>query len=51
LYCFHAKQIREDLDKLEQQAKATLPIGNRRTLPQRNRETKKMTKARLGLMP
>jgi len=37
-------------DKLKQQEKATLPIGNRRTLPQRNRETKKTTKARLGLM-
>jgi len=38
LYCFHAKQSREDVDELEQQAKATLPTGNRRTLPQRDRE-------------
>jgi len=41
LYCSHAKQIRENLDELEHQAKATLPTGNRRTLPQRERETKK----------
>jgi len=51
LYCCHAKQIKEDLDDIEQQAKATLPTSNRRTLPQRDRETQKMTKARLGLMP
>jgi len=52
LYCSHTKQTREDPDELEQQAKATLPTGNRRTLPQSDRETfKKMTKARLGLMP
>jgi len=50
LYCSHAKQIREDLDEL-QQAKVILPSGNRRTIPQRDRETYKMTKARLGLMP
>ena len=30
LYCSQAKQIR-DLDELEQQEKATLPTGNRRT--------------------
>jgi len=41
LYCFHAKEIREDVDELEQQAKATLPTGNRRTPPQRDRETAK----------
>jgi len=52
LYCSHAKQIREDLDELAQQAEATSPTGNRRTLHQRDRETaKKMTKAHLGLMP
>jgi len=34
LYCSHAKQIKEDLDDIEQQAKATLPTGNRSTLPQ-----------------
>jgi len=37
---------------LEHQSKATLPSGNRRTLPQPDRETaKKLAKARLGLMP
>jgi len=41
LYCSHAQQIKEDLDKIEQQAKATLPTGNRRTLPQRDTETAK----------
>jgi len=41
LYCSHAKQIGEDLDELEQQAKAALPADNRKTLPQRNRETAK----------
>jgi len=41
LYCSQAKQIKEDLDELEQQAKATLPTDNRRTLPQRDRETAK----------
>ena len=41
LYCSHAKQIKEDLDDIEQQAKATLPTGNRRTLPQRDTETAK----------
>jgi len=52
LYCPRAKQIREDLDELEQQAKTTLPTGNRRTLPQRDMEnTIKMPRARLGLMP
>jgi len=40
LYCPHAKQISEDLDELELQAKSTVPTGNRRTLPQRDRETK-----------
>jgi len=39
LHCSHAKQIREDLDELEQQAKATLPTGNRGTLPQRDKKT------------
>ena len=38
LNCSHAKQIREDLDELEQQAKTTPATGNRRTLPQRDRE-------------
>jgi len=57
LYCSHAKQIREELNTLEQQAKVTLPTGNRRTLSQRNQrdkekgKSKKITKARLGLMP
>jgi len=52
LYCSHAaKQIREDLDELEYQAKITLPTCNRRTLPTRQGNSKKMTKARLGLMP
>jgi len=37
LYCSHAKQIREYLDELEQQAKVTLSTGNRRTLPQRDK--------------
>jgi len=47
LYCFHAKQIRKDLDELEQQAKATLPTGNRRILPQRDRETAKKWQKRV----
>jgi len=54
LCCSDAKQIREDLDELEYQAKGTLPTGNRRTLtPRRQKKgnAKKMTKARLGLMP
>jgi len=41
LYWPHAKQIKEDLDDIELQAKATLPTGNRRTLPQRHTETEK----------
>jgi len=41
MYCSHAKQIREDLDEFEQQAKATLPSDNRRTLSQRDRGTAK----------
>jgi len=54
LYCSHAKPIREDFKKLQKQAKVTLPTGNNRTLPQRDKEkgsSKKTTKARLGLMP
>jgi len=41
LYRSHAKQIRKDLDELEWQAKAILPTGNRRALPQQDRETGK----------
>jgi len=44
LYCSRAKQIREDLDELEFQAKATLPTANCRTLSQRDRETAKNDK-------
>jgi len=44
----HAKQIREDLDEREQQAKATLPTGNCRTLPQRDRETAKNDESAFG---
>ena len=51
LYCSHAKQIKEDLDDIEKQAKATLPTGNRRTLPQRDTETAKNDKSALSLMP
>jgi len=51
LYCSRAKQIREDLDDIEYQAKATLPTGNRRILPQRDTGQQKITKARLCLMP
>jgi len=47
LYCSHAKQIREDLVELELQAKATLPDGNRRTLPQRDTETAKKWQKRV----
>jgi len=53
-YCSHAKPVREDFKELQKQAKLTLPTGNHRTLPQRDKEksnSKKMTKARLGLMP
>jgi len=46
--CAHAKQIREDLDELEYQAKAILPTGNHRTLPQRDRETAKNDKSAFG---
>jgi len=51
LYCSHAKQTREDLDELELQAKATLPTGNRKTLPQQDKETAKNDKSAFGLMP
>jgi len=54
LYCCNIKQIGEDLNDLEQQAKVTLPTGNHRALPPKRQKTenrKKMTKARLGLMP
>jgi len=54
LYCSHAKPIREDFREFQKQAKVTLPTGNHRTLPQRGKEkgdSKKMTKARFGLMP
>jgi len=49
-------KIREDLNALEQQANVTLPSGpsDHRTLPQTDKgksNSKKMTKARLGLMP
>ena len=47
LYCSHAKQIKEDLDDIDQQAKATLPTGNRRTLPQRDTETAKKWQKRV----
>ena len=48
LYCSHAKQIKEDLDDIEWQAKVTLPTGNRRTLPQRDTETAKNDKSAFG---
>jgi len=48
LYCSHAKQTREDLDEREQQAKATLPIGNCRTRLQQDRETAKNDKSAFG---
>jgi len=48
LYCSHAKQTREDLDDIEQQAKAALPTDNRRTLPQRDTETAKNDKSAFG---
>jgi len=44
----------EKIKELQKQAKVILPTGNHRTLPQRDKEkgnSKKMTKARLGLMP
>jgi len=53
LYCYHAKPIREYFKGHQKQAKVVLPTGNHRTLPQRDKEksnSKKMTKARLGLM-
>jgi len=53
LNCSRAKPIREDFKEQQKQAKVTLPTGNHRTLPQRDKEkgnSKKMTKARLGLM-
>jgi len=49
LYCSHAKQIRKDRDDLEQQAKAALPSGNRRTLPQRHTETAKKWQKRVWI--
>ena len=39
LYCFHAKQIKEDLDDIEQQAKATFPTGNETRKQQKNDES------------
>jgi len=45
-------KIREDFDELAQQAKVSLPNGNYKTLPQRDKEygsSKKMTEARFGL--
>jgi len=54
LYCSHAKPISDDFKELQKQAKVTLPTGNHRTLPQRDKEkgnSKKMTKLRLVLMP
>jgi len=50
-YCSHAKQIREDLDGLEEQAKVPLPTGNHVTLPNETRKQQKMTKAHWDLMP
>jgi len=40
--------MREDHDELEQQAKAILPTGNRRTLPQLDRETKTKDQSTFG---
>jgi len=37
-YYSHDKQIREDINELEYQAKVTFPNGNHRTLPQRDKE-------------
>jgi len=54
LYSCHAKPIREDFKEHQKQAKVTLTTGKHRILPQRDKEkgsSKKMTKARLGLMP
>jgi len=54
LYCSHAKPLREDFKELQKQAKVTLATVNQRPLPQRDKEkgnSKKMTKARMGLMP
>jgi len=48
LHCSHAKQIREDPDELEKQVKATLPTGNRKTLPQRDRRQQKNDKSAFG---
>jgi len=48
LYCSHAKQIREELDDIELQAKVTLPTGNRRILPQRDTEMAKNDKSPFG---
>jgi len=51
LYCSHAKQIRKDLDELEEQANATLSAGTAELLPKETGTQQKMTKARLGLIP
>jgi len=48
LYCSHSKQIREDVDELEQQAKVTLPAGNRRTLPHDTGKQQKNDKRAFG---
>jgi len=47
--CFsHAKQIREDLIELEQQAKVNLPTCNHRSLTQGDKEKGEDDKSALG---
>jgi len=51
LYCSHAKQIREDLDELEYQAKVLCKLATAELFPNETGEQQKNDKAGLGLMP
>ena len=48
LYCSHAKQSKEDLDDIEQQAKATLPTGTAELSPNETRKQQKNDKSAFG---
>jgi len=48
VYCSHAKQIKEDLDDIEMQAKATLSTGNPELFPNDTRKQQKNDKSAFG---
>jgi len=48
LYCFHAKQTREDLGELQQQAKASLPIASAELLPDETGKQQNNDKSAFG---